>query len=1103
MNLHPGQQVGELSIERTLGRGAYGVVYLARDTLLGRRVALKVLPAGARVTEEVRERTLTEARLVSNLNSPHIVTLYRLHAADGGWTIEMEYVEGGSLEELIREGEPLPLLRSVEVFRGVCTALRTAHAARIIHGDIKPANVLLGAEGRVKLADFGLARMLEDGGAEVALGGRVFGSPRYMAPEVISGQSASMASDVWSAAVLTHRLLSGRFPFDGDTFVELHDAVLAHEPRPLGPEIPAPLASLVARCFAKRAEVRPSAAAILDEMDRTVALGTHHSPAERPTNWVPATTSFIGREEELSRLAGLLADESVRLVTLTGPGGIGKTRLSKETCGRMLRRFEGGCWFVDLSEIRDADGVANAVGDALGVRCSGEKDPARFVSGLLLYRKDMLLVLDNFEQVLASAPATVGLWLREAPAARFLVTSRAPLGLAGERQVDLGPLPTPSEGVTDPGAFAGVRLFVERAREASPSFALDDSNVGDVVRISRELEGMPLALELAAARARIMGPAQIARRLGQKFQLLKSTRLDLSTRQRTLEGAIEWSYDLLEAWERDAFLQACFFRDGFTVDAAEAVLELSVHGDAPPVMDALQSLRDKSLLTARDTGPETRLSMYRAVGEYGAAKWARGVGPAERDALARRHASYYAAFTEEWNARIPGPREQEALDRIEADLGNLLLAREGALAFGDGDLGARLALGAAATLNVRRPPPQVVPLFDAALASLPEDHAARAALLTHLAAACHAMGDLGRALASGREAVRSARAPEHLAAARLQLAETLRARGDLEAARETYRAAEEPARASGRAHLLARAIGGRGMVVAHERDLDEADACYREAEQLARVAGDLRTVALHVGNRGVACEQRGELEAALALHREAEDIGRRIGDRQRVAVTLGNRANVLAQMGRLDDSLPCYTEAEDVAREIGAQQRVAQIIGNRGAVHAMKGEQEEALACYGEAERIAREIGDRARLVTSLDQRARILGRRSDPEGALACFAEAEEVAGAMGDRALLARILGDRGMLLRGQGRDADAWSALSDAVSLYERIHADRNLWSLSFKTELAILARERREEADARQLARECLKLAEEIGVDEKHGGPDMQAKLATLRDMIEKE
>ncbi|MHC4670022.1 MAG: protein kinase domain-containing protein, partial [Planctomycetota bacterium] len=1042
-----GEQVGPLRIERELGRGAYGVVYLAHNTLVGRQVALKVLPGREGVvSEDLRAEVLSEARLLGNLNSPHIVRLFRLHPTeDGGWTQEMEFLEGGSLEDVLEEDTPLPLDRAVRIFRGVCLALKAAHAARIIHGDIKDANVLFGPDNVVKLADFGLARMLEGTGAAVPLDGEAFGSPMYMAPEVISGHEAGMASDLWAAAVLFYRLLTGRFPFPAQYLGELLQKILNEEPEPLGPEIPAPLADLLARCLVKQSDERLSSAeTIVEELDRLAVQDARLAPVptgrERPTNWVPPASAFVGREQELAQIAALLSDEESRVVTLTGPGGVGKSRLAQHLCGELLERFEGGCWVVDLAETFDAEGIALAVAEVLGVPRGTEKDPAALVAGVLQYRKPLLLVLDGFEQVRDHAGATVGLWMERAPHVRFLVTSQAQLALEGERSFELRPLPAPppgSEAARDPQearVFAGVRLFEDRARLANPTFELDDANTADVVRICRGLEGMPLAIELAAARMGTMTPDKVADRLGEKFQLLESTRGDIVPRQQTLDRALEWSYELLAPWEKEAFLQACYFPDTFNLEAAERVIDLSSLADAPAAVDVARSLRAKSLLTADDLHHETRLSMYGAIREYGQRRWREVADASRQRALAQRHADHYLAFAEEWNARIPGAWDQEALDRIALETGNLTRVHEWALEEGDAGLAARAVVAAAETMKVRHPPGQLVPLLERSLAALAEGPSElKVRLRIHLSAACQMSGDWDRALENATEAVgmgRELEAPAALAAALLQLGRMRHSRGHLAEALASFSESEQLARAAGDRITLARSTGDKGMVLGEQGNYDGAWECFCTAEALAREIADNQTVALHVGNRGVVCESRGELERALAFQREAEEISRHIGNRLRAAVSLGNQANVYVQRGDAEAGLLCYREAEAIARELGAKQRIAQIVGNRGAAHAMWGELDKAVKCYREAETLARELGDQRRIAISLSQRANAHTHRGEFEAALECYGEAEGIGRDIGDRLIVARNLSQRGSVYRTLGRLDEAWESLREGV-------------------------------------------------------------------------
>ena len=1094
----PGDRVDGLHIEKTIGAGAYGVVFLARDELIGRPVALKVVAGEHTVdADAAREQILSEARLIGALNSPHIVTLHRVHPApDGGWMLQMEFVGGGSLEDVLEPDKPLPLEEAVNVFRGVCLALKTAHDACVLHGDIKPANVLFGKDRLVKLADFGLARMLDPGGGPMDLFGHHFGTPRFMAPEVLTGSQAGRGSDIWSAAVLFYLCLTGRYPFAASTYGELMQAVMHGDPESMGSDVPQELSALVTRCLAKEADDRPeSAAAVIAELD-AFALNVLSSagPAlerQRLTNCSTAPTTFVGRAAEQKELAELLGAKDTRIVTMTGPAGIGKTRLAQELCVELAPRFAGGAWFADLSETRDADGVAHAIAAALRVELPEDEQALAALTNILQFRPPLLLVLDNFEQLTDCAVETVGAWTGAVEHVRFLVTSRALLDIAGERAYELAPLALPDLESSEPLApepmleFAAIRLFVDRATEADPRFKLDPKTAPDVLKICRELDGMPLAIELAAARARVLRPSDIAKHLEKKFQLLTSTRRDLSPRQRTLAAAIEWSCDLLEPWEREAFLQSCAFRDGFSLEAAARVLDLEGFADAPFIFDVAQSLRDKSLLTATDTGYEHRLGMYRAIREYGAAKWAEEADAERQRALAERHANYYAEFAEEWNELIPGPRDQEALDRIGVELGNLAAAQEWALAEGQPTLAARTVLASARTARMRRPSRLLAERIEKSLAALaPDETALRAGLLVQLAAAGRVSGEWERALAAADEAVALAD-DRWLAEALLQQGEMRRSRGDMEGALAAFEECE--AKAGNARHVVAASIGSRGVTLGGKGDFDGALACFEEAAKIAREVGDYPTLARHISNRGVVLESRGEPEQAIACHREAEELSRRIGNRLRIALSLGNRANLHVQTGDVDRGMRCYEEAEAIARELGAKQSIALIVGNRGSAHAVREEEAEAIACYEVSETIARELGDMRRLAFTLGKRGSMHNRRGELEAALACFEEAEQIGEQVGDPRVIALHRCQRGRLLRELGRVDEAWDALHSGLAIYDEMKANRSVWYFDFMCHFAALAKSRGDRETASRLAAESLELADELGLDENH--PDI--------------
>ena len=281
----------------------------------------------------------------------------------------------------------------------------------------------------------------------------------------------------------------------------------------------------------------------------------------RRTNLVARSSSFVGRKLELTMLKSRLQGVEPRLLTLLGPGGTGKTRLSQQAGLEMQDHFVGGVWFCDLTEARDVDGICRGVAHALGINLAGT-NPVDQLGNALLGRGPTLLILDNFEQVVEHAPATIGAWLRRAPGTRFLVSSRERLGLEGESVQDLEPLPIPTSNENWANLIQnpGVLLFIERARQVRMDFQVDEVVVGIVAEIVRMLDGLPLAIELAAARVRTLSPDAILRRLqgedgSVSLKVLRGRSRDRQARQATIMGAIQWSWDLIEPWEKAAMAQ--------------------------------------------------------------------------------------------------------------------------------------------------------------------------------------------------------------------------------------------------------------------------------------------------------------------------------------------------------------------------------------------------------------------------------------------------------------------------------------------------------------------------------------------------------------------
>src|SRR5215471_9571803 len=369
-------------------------------------------------------------------------------------------------------------------------------------------------------------------------------------------------------------------------------------------------------------------------------------------------TPLVGREREAAAAEELVVHEGVRLVTLTGPGGVGKSRLAVEAARRLGPRFADGVRFVELAAVRSADLVAPAIATGLGLNTSA----GRLITDLESYlrARRLLLVLDNFEQVLGAAPLLAGL-LGAAPGLVVLVTSRAVLRLSGEHEFPVPPLPVPPAGAApDPAdlqRYASVGLFAQRAHAAAPGFEMTRGNAEAVAEICRRLDGLPLAIELAAARVRLLPPRTLVSRLGQRFTLLTGGARDLPERQRALRNTLDWSFGLLSAGEQAMFARLGVFAGSFGLPGVEAVcgdvsgasLDL---GPGGPVIDTLGSLVDSSLVQTEARGGEARFGLLETIREYALERLGDSGGWGEAH---DRHAAYFLALAEPAEAELQSP----------------------------------------------------------------------------------------------------------------------------------------------------------------------------------------------------------------------------------------------------------------------------------------------------------------------------------------------------------------------------------------------------------------------------------------------------------------
>ncbi|MGW0177196.1 protein kinase domain-containing protein [Rhodococcus sp. NPDC003322] len=684
-----------------IGRGGFGVVYRCAQVGLDRTVAVKVL--SAEPNEENRARFLREQRAMGRLTGhPNIVGVLQVGQTDSGHPfLVMQYHNEGSLDARIRTAGPLPLDEVLQLGVKLAGALDTAHELGIVHRDVKPANILFTDYGEPALADFGIAHIA--GGFRTATG-TITGSPAFTAPEILGGDSPTPASDVYGLGATLFCALTGHAAFErrsGEQVIaQFLRITTAPVPNLRESGFPDGICAVIESAMARDPQKRPNPTALGDELrriqrghrppvedvaprtgpggenqavapagvDATAAGVGERSPAIRGN--LPADlTSFVGREAELSQVQDALS--AARLVTLSGVGGVGKTRLALRAAATVQRNFSDGVWLVELDELRDPALVIERVAAVVGVRDRSTRALCEVLADTLAPRM-ILLVLDNCEQLVEAVADLARTLLPRCPALRILATSREPLGVGGESVLRVPPLTVPSPDRApsqhDVSRFDAVTLFAERAAAAVPGFELTDGNRDTVARICVRLDGLPLAIELAAARIRALSPEQILQRLSDRYALLTRGSRGAPTRQQTLRWSVAWSYELCTPAEQQLWGQLSVFTGGVDLDAAEYVC-----GDEVDVLDTVTALVDKSILIREESNGAVRFRMLETLRDYGRAT----IEHTDRyQDLRRRHRDWYERLALAADAEWFSPRQLDWALRLERELPNLREALE-------------------------------------------------------------------------------------------------------------------------------------------------------------------------------------------------------------------------------------------------------------------------------------------------------------------------------------------------------------------------------------------------------------------------------------------
>ena len=969
-HLENGRQISHYRIIEPIASGGMGEVYLADDTRLGRQVALKILLQEMLEDKSRLERFKREANAVSALNHPNILTIFDFEEEDGIHLFASEFVKGTTLRKRLESGR-LPVAEALDISSQIASALAAAHGAGIIHRDIKPENIMIREDGYVKVLDFGLAKIKEKIKANEShrtllqnqsLPGMIMGTVSYMSPEQARGLRVDERSDIFSLGILMYEMLAGAPPFSGGTTTDVLAAIIRCEPpavNTLNPDVPIELNAIISHSLSKdppdriqsaselitslrnvsrrlefEAELKRSARPdrALDVEATVPRTGANGRPDRTLVSLTPDRPPLVGREKELEELTDLFLRRNARLVTLTGIGGTGKTRLAQELCGRLESEFRNGFAFVRLADVEDPSRVAGVIAQQLRVQ---EIVGRPIVESLKdhLQGKEMFLVIDNFEQVIGAAPLIADL-LSNANGVVMLATSRERLHVQAEIEFEVLPLRTPDEEGTESldelERIDSVKLFVERSKRVSPDFRLTEENATQIAMICSMLDGLPLAIELAAARSRIFSPATILEKLEARLAFLTGGARDLPERQQTMRAAVDWSYDLLNDDEKCLFRRLSVFACNFSAEAAEEVASdrmRSLAHEQPNVesaarqsvefLDIFASLVDKSLLIRRSRGTDTVYRLLEIVREY-------AEDALERDDDANdirlRHAMFFLSLAERAEPHLQTRDSAIWLRRLEEEYDNLR---------------------AVLRWSVEK---------------APQIAARLAAAIRHF---WHIRGHLSEGLAWAQSILTED--VEMVSADRWKLlitcANITQFQGDIDSSYRFYEESLMAARQSGTQTYIANSLRGLGAIAYLRYDFERARSLLSEALMISRNAGDAFGMAAALARLGDISHVERDLPTARQLTSESLEIFQQVGYREGISAKLYNLGAIVYLEGDHELARKYFEESYVTSRELDEKINTRLIFDCFAALAAEDGNFGLAARLSGAAESLGATIG--------------------------------------------------------------------------------------------------------------------------------------------------
>jgi non-specific serine/threonine protein kinase len=942
-------------------------VYLADDLRHSRQVAVKVLRPELAESLGI-DRFLREITTTANLRHPHILPLYDSGEADGHLFYVMPFVEGETLRDRLSREAQLPLDEALGLADEIADALHYAHSRGVVHRDIKPENILL-ENGHAVVADFGIASAVSTAGSEkLTMTGMALGTPHYMSPEQASGDAVDSRTDLYALGCVLYEMLAGAPPFNGPTAM----AVLARHAidpvpslRTVRPAVSAAIAGVVERALAKTPVDR---FATVQEWRRALDAGrtdprlealpatpaAFHKPPPTPA------TPLLGRESTLDEAEARIA-QGARLLTITGVGGTGKTRFAMQMFQRLARQYADGAAFVSLASVTAPTEVLATIGTTLEIAEAHGRTPLDAAVTIIGDRRT-LLVIDNFEQVLGAAEDIAQL-LARCPNLLVVTTSRAPLKIGAEVEFVLPPLALPGadDDLAALLACPSVALFVQRAEKVKPRFALTASNAAAVANICRQLDGLPLALELAAARVRIMDPAALLQRLDHALDLLTSGDRDLPLRQRTLRATISWSYSLLEPAEQRLLRRLSTFHEGWTLEAMEQVC--FDDDERWQAIEQLESLVEKGLVRVLNDG--ARYTLLETIRAFAAEQLHAG---GEVEDARTRHVAYFVEFHREVRRGILTTDQLGAMDRWRADaansqaavvwamgrarLGDAAAIEQGLLLCGFLNwpwhiaglhLTGQVFVESALSLAADRPP-----TLGRALASFTRG------MIGTVTSDWEMAGVITRSGVADATAINDpgVRAELEMACAYVALST-----GQMEAAASSLQSAIALARESHVPMILALSLSFLGFLKFLSGDADGGKQLIAEGRRIHTEVGDHEGGGIALSFQAQIALAAGDHARGLAYYREAERSFTLVGDKPEVARVQGEMAWASLAVGAAGEARTEFLKSLRSYDEVGSQRGIGQALLGLAVTEQLSGAHDRAVRIAASASVLSAKAG--------------------------------------------------------------------------------------------------------------------------------------------------